>query len=59
MRLFARFNTKFVENEKYNGEIVEILEVYRGTTDFETRYKIKLKNGKIIDNVYSTELENI
>jgi hypothetical protein len=51
----AVFNTKFANCEKYNGQIVDVINEKR--YDLETRYDIMFNDGKIENNVYDTELE--
>lgn len=53
----ATFNTKFENDYKRNGQVVQILEMQK--VGNEKRYKIKFSDGYIIDNVYENELENI
>ena len=52
----AIFNTKFVEDEKYNGKICKIIAVIKYRT--ETRYLIEFEDKKRIE-VYDNELVNI
>lgn len=52
----AIFNTKFVEDEKYNGKICKIIAVLKYRT--ETRYLIEFEDKKRIE-VYDNELVNI
>lgn len=56
---YAIFNTKFAtpgaDYRKYNGQIVEILDTKK--IRWDTRYTIKFKDGLIVDNIITTELE--
>lgn len=54
----ARFYTKIVGGEdltKYNNQIVEIID--SKTIRWDTRYTIKFKDGKIVHNIMSCELD--
>jgi hypothetical protein len=53
----AIFCTKIVGGEdltKYNNQIVEIID--SKTLRWDTRYKIKFNDGKVVDNIMSCEL---
>lgn len=53
----AIFCTKIVGEEdltKYNNQIVEIID--SKTLRWDTRYKIKFGDGKVVDNIMSCEL---
>lgn len=54
----ARFYTKIVGGEdltKYNNQIVEIID--SKTIRWDTRYTIRFKNGKIVENIMENELD--
>lgn len=54
----ARFYTKIVGGEdltKYNNQIVEIID--SKTIRWDTRYTIRFKNGKVVENIMENELD--
>ena len=53
----ARFQTKIVEDMKYNGEIVDVIGAIKGKDAFDDRYIVRFNDGTIDDNIYSTELD--
>ena len=53
----ALFQTKIVEDMKYNGEIVDVIGDIKGKDAFDDRYIVRFNDGTIDDNIYSTELD--
>ena len=53
----ALFQTKIVEDMKYNGEIVDVIGAIKGKDAFDDRYIVRFNDGTIDDNIYSTELD--
>ena len=53
----ALFQTKIVEDMKYNGEIVDVIGAIKGKDAFNDRYIVRFNDGTIDDNIYSTELD--
>lgn len=53
----AIFQTKIVEDMKYNGEIVDVIGAIKGKDAFDDRYIVRFNDGTIDDNIYSTELD--
>ena len=54
----ARFYTKIIGGEdltKYNNQIVEIID--SKTIRWDTRYTIRFKNGKVVENIMENELD--
>ena len=54
----ARFYTKIVGGEdltKYNNQIVEIID--NKIIRWGTRYTIRFKNGKVVENIMENELD--
>lgn len=53
----ALFQTKIVDDMKYNGEIVDVIGAIKGKDAFDDRYIVRFNDGTIDDNIYSTELD--
>ena len=53
----ALFQTKIVEDMKYNSEIVDVIGAIKGKDAFNDRYIVRFNDGTIDDNIYSTELD--
>lgn len=52
----AIFNTKIVEDMKYNGEVVTIINFVKGKDSYCDRYSVKFSDGTIKNNIMSCEL---
>ena len=53
----ALFQTKFVDDMKYNGEIVNVIGAIKGKDAFDDRYIVRFNDGTIDDNIYISELD--
>lgn len=53
----ALFNTKMASEMKYNGEIVEVIGLFKGRDVFCDRYVVRFNDGIIEDNIMNIELE--
>lgn len=53
----AQFNTKIASDMKHNGEIVEILDFFKGKDIYNDRYTMRFNDGTINNNIMSGELD--
>ncbi len=52
----ALFNTKSVDNENHNGEVVKVLGLLKGKDKYCDKYIILFNDGTIRNDIYYTEL---